>query len=333
VIHDWLIFALVLAASGLLLLAGTLALMASVLLRPERMTDAKANLVLRRLSPADLALRYQDLHFDVRDEQTGRPLRIAAWWIPAPASSSDRTILLIHGRGDAKVGAIAWAPTLHALGWHILAIDLRAHGESAGKYSTAGYWERHDVAQVINQFRASHPRETSTLVIFGISLGAAVAVATTALRGSGDDDANDIAALILEGPFGDYRQAVAAHARMQGHSGDALRELAVRFAEWISAADFDAVRPQDLMPKLKCPVMVVHGESDPFIPPEDAAALASSLKSRARPDDVLWTIPEAGHVLGMAAVGPGRIPRASRGFSGSRRKERISHRWGTDLHR
>jgi len=75
-------------------------------------------------------------------------------------------------------------------------------------------------------------------------------------------------------------------------------------AEWISAADFEAVRPQDLMPDLKCPVMVIHGEGDPFIPPRDAAAMASSLKSRAHPDDVLWTIPEAGHVLGMAAVGP-----------------------------
>ena len=295
--HDWLIFAAVLAASGILLLAATLVLMAMVLLRPERMTDAKANVILRRLSPADLGLRYQDLHFDVRDEQTGRPLRIAAWWIPAADAGSSRTVLLIHGRGDAKVGAIAWAPTLHSLGWHVLAIDLRGHGESAGKNSTAGYWERHDVAQVINQFRAAHARETATLAIFGISLGAAVAVAAAVTR-------DDIAGLILEGSFGDYRQAVAAHAKMQGHSGDALRELAVRLAEWISAADFEAVRPQDLMPDLKCPVMVIHGEGDPFIPPRDAAAMASSLKSRAHPDDVLWTIPEAGHVLGMAAVGP-----------------------------
>jgi pimeloyl-ACP methyl ester carboxylesterase len=295
VVHDWLIFALVMLASGVLLLVAVLVLIALVLLRPPRMTDARANVILRRLSPADLGLRYQDLTFDVRDERTGRPLRIAAWWIPA-ADPSTRTILLIHGRGDAKVGAIAWAPTLHALGWHVLTIDLRAHGQSGGKHSTAGFWERHDVNQVINQFRAQQPRETATLVIFGVSLGAAVAVATAASRES------DIAALILEAPFADYRQAVAAHAKMQGHSGDSIREVAVRVAEWISDADFDAVRPQDLMPKLACPVMVIHGEGDPFIPAEDAAAMAASIQSRKHEDDILWSVPETGHVLAMAAV-------------------------------
>ena len=108
-------------------------------------------------------------------------LRAAAWWIPAHAPSTC-TILLIHGRGDAKVGAIAWAPTIHALGWNILAIDLRGHGESEGVHSTAGYFERHDVAQVINQFRAARPVATETLAIFGVSLGAAVATATPLSR-------------------------------------------------------------------------------------------------------------------------------------------------------
>jgi pimeloyl-ACP methyl ester carboxylesterase len=298
VLHAWLIFAAVLATSGVLLLAVILYFMALVLLRPERMTDAKANLVLRRLSPADLGLRYEEVPFDVRDERTGQPMRIAAWWIPA-ASAAPTTVLLIHGRGDAKVGAIAWAPTVHALGWNILAIDLRGHGESGGVHSTAGYWERHDVTQVIDQLRAARPRETETLVIFGVSLGAAVGVAATLLR-----HPLDIAGLILESPFADYRLAVAAHAKMQGYSGDALREIATRLAEWISGADFNAVRPQDLMPRLTCPVMVIHSGGDPFVPAEDATAMAESLKSRNHPNDILWSIPEAGHVLGMAEVGP-----------------------------
>src|SRR5207302_6039464 len=139
--------------------------------RPERMTDAKATVVLQRLSPEDLGLKFEEQRFDVRDEQTGKPLRIAAWWIPTANAPSPRTILLIHGRGDAKVGAVAWAPTLHALGWNILAIDLRAHGESGGVNCTAGYWERHDVSQVINQLRAAHERQTETLGIFGLKLG------------------------------------------------------------------------------------------------------------------------------------------------------------------
>jgi uncharacterized protein len=301
-------------------------LLARTLLRPTRMTDGKATWVLQRLSPGDLKMNFEELTFQVRDEQTGNPLKIAAWWIPARGAYSSsggggssgngtggsgggagagggagtgttRTIVLIHGYADAKVGAIAWAPTLHALGWNILAIDLRAHGESGGVLSTAGYWERHDVTQVINQFRAMRARETVTFAIFGISLGAAVAVATAALR-------DDIDAVILESPFADYRPAVAAHGKMRGLPGGWMRDTAIRLAEWLSEADFRAVRPRDLIPKLTCPVMIVQAGQDPFIPPEDAVAMGESMKVRGNNRDVLWSVPDAGHVLGLAAVGP-----------------------------
>ena len=71
-----------------------------------------------------------------------------------------RCVTLLHGYADAKVGAIAWAPLWYSLGYHILAFDLRAHGESEGAYSTAGYFERHDLNQLLNQLRAERPSET-----------------------------------------------------------------------------------------------------------------------------------------------------------------------------
>jgi pimeloyl-ACP methyl ester carboxylesterase len=308
VLRDWIIFALVLVASGALSAGTLILLMARTLLRPTRMTDAKAVWILKRLSPGDLKLNFEDVKFQVRDEQTGKPLAISAWWIPASAGvTATRTILLIHGYADAKVGAIAWAPTLNALGWNILVIDLRAHGHSGGALSTAGYWERHDVTQVINQFRAMRPRETETFAIFGISLGAAVGVATAAIR-------DDIDALVLESPFADYRLAVAAHGRMRGLPGGWMRDTAMRLAEWLSGADFRAVRPQDLLAKLTCPVMIVHAGNDPFIPPEDAAAMASVIQARNHAGDVLWSVPEAGHVLGLAAVGPDEYRRRVAAF-------------------
>ena len=124
-----------------------------------------------------------------------------------------------------------------------------------------------------------------------------MAVATAAMR-------DDIDGVMLESPFADYRPAVAAHGRMRGLPGGWMRDVAIRLAEWMSGADFRAVRPQDLVAKLTCPVMIVHAGDDPFIPPEDAAAMAESMKSRGNARDLLWSVPEAGHVLGLAAVGP-----------------------------
>jgi fermentation-respiration switch protein FrsA (DUF1100 family) len=126
-----------------------------------------------------------------------------------------------------------------------------------------------------------------------VSLGAAVAVGTAAGR-------DDIAAVILESPFGDYRRAVAAHGRIRGLPGGALRDAAIALAEWMSGADFRAVRPQTLIGRVACPVMLIHAGNDPFIPPGDAQALDAALIARANPRDVLWNVAGAGHVLGLA---------------------------------
>ena len=286
----WLTFAAVLLAALVLLCVALVFLMARTLLRPQRMTDARAIVILKRLSPMDLGLPFEELSFNVRDERAGKPLKLAAWWIPS--NGSTRTMLLLHGYADAKVGAIAWAPTLHSLGWNILAIDLRAHGESEGVHSTAGFYERQDTNQLVNQFRAMHPRETQTFAIFGVSLGAAVAVATAAMR-------DDIAAVILESPFADYRRAVAAHGKIRGAPEGFLRDLAITLAERISAADFRAVRPALLIAQVKCPVMLIHAGDDPFISHDDATAFEAALIARQNPLDVRWSI-AAGHVLGLA---------------------------------
>jgi hypothetical protein len=172
-IGSYLVLALLLAGVGVALAAAVVCLLARSLAMPPRMSDGKAAWVLRRLSPADLGLPFEETAFDVRDAADpagGRTLRIAGWWIPHPHARG-RCVLLLHGYADAKVGAIAWAPTWYALGWNVLAIDLRAHGESAGRFCTGGFFERDDVGQVIDQLRAARPEQTRQLALFGASLG------------------------------------------------------------------------------------------------------------------------------------------------------------------
>jgi hypothetical protein len=107
VLHDWLRFAVILVALALLLAGGAVVGLALMLLRPPRMTDGVAVYRLRRLSPGDLGLAFEDINFIVRDENE-RPLRLAAWWIDNPHARG-RCVVLLHGYADAKVGAIACA--------------------------------------------------------------------------------------------------------------------------------------------------------------------------------------------------------------------------------
>jgi len=288
----WFSLVAVLLVSGAALCSVTIFMMARTLLRPPRMSDGRAIAILRRLSPGDLDLKFEETFFEIRDEQTGAPLRIAAWWIPA-ALVAERTVIIIHGYADAKVGGIAWAPLFHSLGWNILAIDLRGHGESGGFYTTAGFWERHDLNQVINRLRTERPRETQTLIIFGVSLGAAVALAAVQSR-------DDVAAMILEGPYTGFREAVAAHGQLFGAPGGWMQRAALDVAEMIAAADFDAVRPVDLIPTTPCPLMIVHAADDCFMDETAAQRLRTALMQRNNDHDMFWEVPGCGHVLSLA---------------------------------
>ena len=279
---------------GAALAAGLVMLMAQLLLRPPRMTDGKAVYRLQRLSPGDLGLHFEDMVFAVRDERSGQTLHLAAWWIPHRGAQG-RCVLLIHGYADAKVGAIAWAPLFHDLGINILTIDLRAHGQSDGRYSTAGYFERDDVNQVINQIQAQRPDETRHLVLFGISLGSAVAAATAVRR-------DDLAAVILESPFADFRRAAVTHGNLVGLPGAPFQRLALRLAQWLSGADFGAVCPVDMVPRITCPLMVIHSGDDALVPPEEAARIEAAAASRppAVGPTVYWRIPNVPHVMGLS---------------------------------
>lgn len=267
--------------------------MALALLRPPRMSDGRAVAILRRLSPGDLDIPFTEMRFTVRDLFSDSPISIAAWWMPHPRNVP-RTLLLIHGYGDAKVGAIAWAPMLQSLGFNILAIDLRAHGESGGSYCTAGYFERHDINQVIDQLKGEFPVQTRQTVLFGISLGGASAAAAAVSRG-------DLSAVVLECPYVAFRHAVRLHAHYVGTPGPWFVAATMRLAEIIAACDFSEVRPVDLIPKIRCPLVVITSLDDPIVPPEDAAAIAAAVAARpAGLLSVFWPVDEAWHVMAMA---------------------------------
>jgi pimeloyl-ACP methyl ester carboxylesterase len=159
-----------------------------------------------------------------------------------------------------------------------------------GKYSTAGYFERYDIGQVIDQVRAQRPEQTRQVVLFGASLGAAVAAATAALR-------DDLLAVLLESPFADYSHAIEHPADRIGLPGKFFQKMALRTAQWMAGGDFSVVRPVDAIPQILCPVMAICYHGDPFVPPDDLAALRLAMQKDA---NEVWEIEGAHHLMGLA---------------------------------
>jgi pimeloyl-ACP methyl ester carboxylesterase len=285
----WTILVLLFAAA--LCVAIVIHFLAKMLLQPPRMTDGKALYVLRRMSPGDLGLPFEPLAFDVPKTERSESIRIAVWWIDA-ASRSEKTVLLIHGYGDAKVGALAWAPTWRELGYNCLLIDLRAHGESGGTITAAGVLERDDLDAVINRVRIDRPSQTKQVVLFGISLGGAVALACAARR-------TDIAAVVCDSTFADYGGAAIAHGHLIGTPLPSLLPWVIRWAQSLAHASFAEVRPTTTLTQCDCPVMLIHGDADLFVPEEQVLELGKALIARQNPLDDHSIVEDAGHVLSL----------------------------------
>ena len=287
----WLPFlslAAILVLAGAITAAAAITTMAVSLLRPPRMNDGKALWVLRRVCPVDLGLSYEDVTFDVRDERTGKLLKIAGWWIPNPHAAG-RCVLMLHGYADAKVGVIAWAPLWHRLGFNILAIDLRAHGQSEGVYSTAGYFERHDVSQVIDQLLAQRPQQARQLVLFGVSLGASVATGVAAMR-------DDLAGLAIDSPYAHFAHTAMTHMERLGAPGRLFQQMALKLAERISGATFDALSLPPLLSQIAAPIMTILPKEDAMLTPSDVESIKRAVEQRGQRRDALWIVEGCNHL-------------------------------------
>lgn len=92
------------------------------------------------------------------------------------------TILLFHGyRSSWVIDFSIVLPYYFTLGYNLLAVDERAHGESEGTYITFGVRERHDVATWA-AYAAMHFGPAHPLILDGLSMGAATVLLASDLE-------------------------------------------------------------------------------------------------------------------------------------------------------
>jgi pimeloyl-ACP methyl ester carboxylesterase len=200
-------------------------------------------------------LRHLEVAFD---GEGGIELR--GWYFPA--ESPRGTVIYLHGRNRNRAAGVAVAEALVPLGYSVLAYDSRAHGESGGRYSTFGYWEKRDLSRAIDFLGA--PR----VVAMGTSLGAAVAIQAAA-----EDER--IAGVVAISTFSSMEEVV--RERLPGIVPDQQIEAAFRAAERRADMDVDEADAVAAARRIDAPVLLLHGDADRFVRPAHARRVFDAL--------------------------------------------------------
>lgn len=118
-------------------------------------------------TPALISLNYEDVNLTTSDGEV-----LNAWWIPHPEPRA--TLLFLHGNAGNISHRLDSIHIFHQLGLSVLIIDYRGYGKSTGTPSESGTYI--DAETAWHYLIKEKNIESNNIIIFGRSLGGAVAV-------------------------------------------------------------------------------------------------------------------------------------------------------------
>ncbi|GGG56247.1 alpha/beta hydrolase [Kocuria dechangensis] len=202
---------------------------------------------------------------------------------PTPEGERPRELpgpwaVMVHGRGASRMEAVRAVPVARELGLTSLLISYRNDREAPPSHDNRyglGFTEWKDVQTAISYAKS---RGATQIVLFGWSMGGAIALQTADLSFYRDD----VAALVLTGPVVDWYELIAHHSRTRRiPSGigrlatNLISHPAGRMLTGLAApVDLKALDWLSRSEHLRAPTLIMHSVDDEFVPAESSRRLA-----------------------------------------------------------
>ncbi len=222
--------------------------------------------------PADLGLTAQSVRLPV----TGS-VSLFAWYLPAgTAAEPAPAIVLLHGWGGNASTLLPAAQALHHAGYAVLLPESRNHGRSGrdGYSSLPRFAE--DLDHALDWLVAQPGVEASRLCALGHSVGAAAVLLSASRR-------YDLHAVVSVSAFAHPEQVMRRWLAARHVPYWPLGWAVNRYVEHVIGARFNDIAPMNTLPRVPCPVLLLHGRQDDLVPVMDARQLwQHSARARAR---------------------------------------------------
>jgi len=177
---------------------------------------------------------------------------------PDPGSARRPTLLFFYGKGSSVAGGRRLFQSLRRLDVNVLMPDYVGFGQSGGQESEANCYATAEAAY--RYLRARPDVDQKSIVIAGFSLGSCVAV--------------DLAAREL--PVGRPVAGLAVFAAYTSLADEAHRQYPIYPAFLLRLLLRSPFASESKMPRVTCPVLLVHSRADRLIPYWMADKLAAA---------------------------------------------------------
>lgn len=228
---------------------------------------------------------YKDLPVEEVFIKSHDGLRLKGFYHEVNKNSS-KVIIINHGYTANHYVTYQFIDMFFEVGYNVLLIDMRSHGESEGNYATYGYQESKDIEQWINWVKDKFG-SNAYMGIYGFSMGAAAVMLCS------KSQEKEVKFIIEDCGFTTAREAI----RFQFSKGKVPFWPLYHFVRFKALkkynVDFDKISPIDAISKSKIPTLFIHGENDEIIPTWMAKKLYETKKGD---KDKLYIAPNAGHM-------------------------------------
>lgn len=250
------------AAAALLLALGTIAVVLR-LTHPPRFTYAVA--LARRVpsSPTDLRLEFSIRELRLSDNHT------TPAWVIHGRDESGPVVVITHGWGDSRYGALEWVELLAPYASAIVTYDLRGMGESSAPACHLGTTEIDDLVIILTQLGADRP-----IVLFGASMGVGISIAAAARAAAKGNQ--HVIGVVGDGGYRHGMEPIVGYFKAQQWP---VLPFYYPIGAWLSLvyathSQFDRARHAR---GLACPLLLLHGTDDPICPIASAREIIAAV--------------------------------------------------------
>lgn len=209
---------------------------------------------------------------------------------------TDQTVILLHGLYQNRSMCLPYISIYRNLGYNVLLIDLRGHGESGGSHTDWGLSEQGDMDAWIQFLREKN--EHMQIGLHGISLGAAMSLLYV-----GGDHGKNISFVVADSSYGNIialgqeklREAQADKWTIRGYKVlDPFFQGAMYYHTRKLVSD---IEPAQAVKHITVPVLFLHGSDDELVPVKTAKSLYDNCQSK---DKDIYVFGHSGHAVGIA---------------------------------